>query len=39
MVEEAMVVVLLQVSTFMEVAAWVVEDMETMAQLEDVTVV
>jgi hypothetical protein len=35
MVEEAMVVVLLQVS-LMEVVAWVVED---MAQLEDVTVV
>lgn len=39
MVEEAIVVVLLQVSAFMEVVAWVVEDMEAMAQLEDVAVV
>ncbi len=39
MVEEAMVVVLLQVSAFMEVVAWVVEDMEAMAQLEDAAVV
>ncbi len=38
-VEEAMVVVLLQVSAFMEVVAWVVEDMEAMAQLEDAAVV
>jgi hypothetical protein len=39
MVEEAMVVVLIQVSTFMEVVAWVLEYMEAMARLEDVTVV